>query len=171
MERARVPLENGPLQMYNYFVYANSWRHKDMSCKRGHNRYRRYRAFSLSMECLKFKFVTNKCCRLWPPEQGTKDQIILGFLITSHGTPKVGVLCTVLGNTVQALDNLCKTVHKTPTLEVPCEVIKKPRIIWSFVPCSGGFCLQLLLMVNINQMEFFLAKMPYTRGTSHCVRI
>ena len=110
------------------------------------------------MEWLKYKFGTNKCCRLRSPEQGThtKDQIILGFL-TSHGTPKVGVLCTVLGNTVQALDNLCKTVHKTPTFEVACEVIKNPRHILSFVPCSGSPCLQLLLMVNINQMLFFLA--------------
>ena len=76
--------------------------------------------------------------------------MILGFLITSHGTPKDVVLCTVLGNTVQALDNLCKTVHKTPTLEVLCEVIKKPRIIWSLVPCSGGLSLQHLLVTHLN---------------------
>ena len=44
------------------------------------------------MECLKFKIVPNKYFGHRPPEQGTKDQMILGFLITSHGTPKV--LCT-----------------------------------------------------------------------------
>ena len=29
------------------------------------------------------------------PEQGTKDQMILGSIVTSHDKLKVGILCTV----------------------------------------------------------------------------
>ena len=76
--------------------------------------------------------------------------MILVFLIPSHGTSKVGVLYTVLYWLSKALTALPKTVHKTPTLGVLCEVTKKPRIIWFFVPCSGGLSLQHLFVTHLN---------------------
>ena len=71
-------------------------------------------------------------------DQGTKDQMILGSLISSQDKPKVGVLCTVLDRVVQPWTSLGETVHKMPTLGVHCELIKEPRLIWSFVPWSDG---------------------------------
>ena len=58
------------------------------------------------------------------PEQGTKDQMILGSLISSQDKPKVGVLCTVLDRVVQPWTSLGETVHKTPTLGLHSELIK-----------------------------------------------
>ena len=98
------------------------------------------------------------------PDQGTKDQMIQGSLITSHGKPKVGVLCTVLDMVVQPWTSLGETVHKMPTLGLHCELIKEPRIIWSFVPWSDGIYLQLLLVVNQNTKQFFLGISPYAVG-------
>ena len=60
-------------------------------------------------------------------DQGTKDQMILGFLKSSQCKPKVGVLCTVLLSDVQGWTTLSKTVHKTPTLGLSCELIKKTQ--------------------------------------------
>ena len=51
-------------------------------------------------------------------DQGTKDQMILGSLISSQDKPKVAVLCTVLDRVVQPWTSLGKTVHKTPTLDL-----------------------------------------------------
>ena len=84
------------------------------------------------------------------PEQGTKDQMFLGSLITSQHKHKVGRFMYCFDRVVQGQDNPVKTVHKTPTLGLPCEVIESPRNIWSFVPGSGCISLQLLLMTNIN---------------------
>ena len=97
------------------------------------------------------------------PDQGTKDQMILGSLISSQDKPKVGVLCTVLDRVVQPWTSLGETVHKTPTLGLHCELIKEPRIIWSFVPWSDGISLHTLLMVKQNPKQFFLGISPYSK--------
>ena len=47
----------------------------------------------------------------------------LGSLMTSHGKPKVGVLCTVFDRVVQSWTSLGETVHKTPTLGLHCELV------------------------------------------------
>ena len=72
-----------------------------------------------------------------PSDQGTKDQIIMVFLIISQCKPKVGVLCTVSPNDVQGWTTLSKTVHKMPTLGLPCEVINEPShlVFCSLVSC------------------------------------
>ena len=72
--------------------------------------------------------------------------MFLGPSITSHGKPKVGVLCTVLTGLSYPRTTLSKQYIKRPTLGLCCEVINEPRNIWSFVPCSGGIALQLLLV-------------------------
>ena len=95
------------------------------------------------------------------PDQGTKDQMTLGSLMTSHGKPKVGVLCTVFDRVVQPWTSLGQTVHKTPTLGLLCELIIEPIIIWYFVPWSDGISLHPLLMVNQNPKQFFLGISPY----------
>ena len=82
------------------------------------------------------------------PEQETKDQMILGILFTSHDKPKVGILCTDFDRVVLPRTPLAKTVHKTPTLGLSCEVNNIPRHIWSFVSCSGSLYLKLLLLPN-----------------------
>ena len=56
------------------------------------------------------------------PEQETKDQMCLGQLFTSQDKPKVGVLCTVLASVVLGRTTLSKTLHKTPTFGLPCEM-------------------------------------------------
>ena len=45
-----------------------------------------------------------------PSDQGTKDQMILGYLISSQEKPKVAVLCTVLPSVVQGWTCMSKTV-------------------------------------------------------------
>ena len=57
------------------------------------------------------------------PEQGTKNQIIVGLLISSQDKPKVGALCTVLDRHVQPWTALGETVHKRATLGLSCEII------------------------------------------------
>ena len=79
------------------------------------------------------------------PEQETKDQMFLGSLVTLQDKPKVGVLCTVFDRVVLPRTTVDKTVHKTATLGLSCEVTNRPRNIWSFVSCSGSLSLQLLL--------------------------
>ena len=63
------------------------------------------------------------------PDEGTKDQMILGSLIGSQDKPKVGVLCTVLDRVVQPWTSQGETVHKMPTLGLHCELIREPIII------------------------------------------
>ena len=72
--------------------------------------------------------------------------MFLGPSITSHDKPKVGILCTVLTGLSYPRTTLSKQYIKRPTLGLCCEVINKPSNIWSFVPCSGGIALQLLLV-------------------------
>ena len=90
-----------------------------------------------------------------PSDQGTIDQMILGSSISSQCKPKVGVLCTVSPSDVQGWTTLSKTVHKTPNLGLSCELIKEPRIIWSFVPCSGAIYIKLLIVVN-SILKYFI---------------
>ena len=97
-----------------------------------------------------------------PPEQGTKDQMFLGLLIASQHKPKVGRFMYCFDRVVLGQDNPVKTVHKTPTLGLSCEVIEGLRNIWYFVPCSGCLSLQLLLVTNINMRQFFLCIIPYS---------
>ena len=91
-----------------------------------------------------------------PSDQGTNDHMLLGYLMTSQDKPKIGVLCTVSPSVVQGWTRLSKTVHKTPTLGLSCELIEKLSIIWSLVPWPGVTYLQLLSVVNLNLKHFIL---------------
>ena len=73
-------------------------------------------------KCICYQFGNNKSLRDKLPEQETKNKMFLGLLVTSHDKPKVGVLCTVFGSVVLPRTTLAKTVHKTPTLGLSCEV-------------------------------------------------
>ena len=45
------------------------------------------------------------------PDRGTKDQLILGSLISSQDKPKVDILCTVWDRVVQHWTSLGETVR------------------------------------------------------------
>ena len=46
-----------------------------------------------------------------PSDQGTKDQMIMGSIISSQCKPKLGVLCTDSPSDVQGWTTMSKTVH------------------------------------------------------------
>ena len=51
--------------------------------------------------CFIFGFAANKSSTDMSSKQETENQMVLGYLITSQGKPKVGVLCTVLDSDVR----------------------------------------------------------------------